>query len=117
MTAVSTPFPAPWIAVLLDAPLEPGTGAAPLAEALAARGIAATITREGWLAFQGDFLVRAVAAPYPRDLFAHPGAIAAPTRPGAAYLEISGGGLDADRIPDALRTESGAAPEKTTRFL
>lgn len=87
-------LPTPWAAVLLDAPLAPETGAEALVARLRALGVSATPTREGWLALPGDLLARAVAAPYPPDLFAHPGALEAPTRAHVAHLEITGGGLD-----------------------
>jgi hypothetical protein len=109
-------FPTPWAAVLLDDPLDPDSTAASLAARLAPLGLSATPTREGWLALSGDLLARLVRAPYPPDLFAHPGALAGPTRAHPAYLEISGGGLDVDRPIFEHASTMPREPTKTGRF-
>lgn len=109
-------FPTPWAAVLLDAPLDPAAGLQALGARLAALGVSATPTREGWLALSGDLLARVVASPYPRDLLVHPGALASPARAHAGHLEISGGGLDVDRPLLEHASVTQRAPQKTGRF-
>lgn len=105
-------FPAAWFSVLLDEAAD----ASSLARRLTELGMPASLTREGWLAFDGGLLGRVEPA-HPSDLFAHPGALDGPSRAHAARLVLSGGALDADRQLFELRTSTRHAPEKTGRFL
>ncbi|MCA9700154.1 MAG: hypothetical protein KC431_21700, partial [Myxococcales bacterium] len=106
-----------WVAVLLDAPLDPADILSDLVARLGALGVQATPSSEGWLALEDDLLARPVAAPYPPDLLAHPGALEVPGRAHAAYLEVSGGGLDLDRPLFEHTTATPREPSKTRRFL
>lgn len=105
-------FPSAWVSVLLDE----ATDTSSLARRLAELGMAASLTQEGWLAFDGGLLGRIEPA-YSSDLFAHPGVLEGPERAHAARLELSGGALDADRQLFELRTAARLAPEKSGRFL